>query len=389
MNNLITLVVPIKNSFECVSSIIEQVIKINSKKIELVINDNSEDNSAFLKILEKFKHDSISYYHQKQPMSMTENFELGIKNAKGKYVCILGADDNVSTRIIDVAEYLNDHNIESAVFRKAAYNWPGMKFRIHQNTPDLTIFKSKGNVEYIDVKNELIKLLKQGMTSLGKLPEPYHGIIKKDLFDEVFLKSGCYIPGASPDMAMAVSLAFVTKSHVYIDAPITISGHSYNSAGGKGARGQHKGDLKNKSFLPEDIEKNWPSFIPKVWTSPTVYADSLVSSLRKMDEAEFLNFFNKEANYANLIVFFPEYLSHIKPLINNTKSKAKIIYYSFLLFLKRGKKLIENWLSSNLNLSANSIYNNVNDSYEASKVVDKYLESNFSSKIYLFTNQEK
>ena len=294
MRKLLTIIVPIKDSYKYTYSIIEQVTSMNSELIDMVISDNSDDNSEMIQYIDNLGSSCINYFHHDKPISMTENFEVGIKEANGEYVCILGADDNFSTKILEVVQYLKDNDIESAIFNKAAYNWPGMQFRVHHKTPNLTIKKFTGELKHIDVSNEFNALLARGMTSLGKLPAPYHGVIRKERFEEVLLKSGRYIPGASPDMAMAVSLSLVTSKHVFIDAPITISGHSYNSAGGKGARGQHKGNLKNKSFLPADIEERWPSFIPKVWTSPTVYADSLVSSLKKMKEEDKLKSFQEK-----------------------------------------------------------------------------------------------
>lgn len=370
---LLSIVVPAKNNYHCVESIYKKVSDMDPDIVELVISDNSPSNEEMKSLIEKYSTANIVYVHEPSPITMTENFERGIDAATGKYLCMLGADDMLTSQIIQVAEYMERNDIDSAVFKKAFYNWPQMEFRFH-DFPSLTIRKSTGKIRVIDTDKELGKMQNRGMVSVGKLPGPYHGIVRRDLFEKVIRIAGRFIPGASPDMAMAVSLSQVCSKHVYIDAPITVSGHSYNSAGGKGARGAHKGDLKGKSFLPKNIEENWPGFIPKVWTAPTLYADSLVSSLSAMNMQDRLEEFNKEANYANLAVFFPEYKPLIKPHLRGVKSRVKYTGYVMYYFTARVLKFISNWLSVKLGITFNYQYRNIDDSYEASIKIEEFIE---------------
>lgn len=380
---LLSIVVPIKNNYSCLRAILKQIERMNPDDVELVISDNTKMNQEILDILGDNPAENIVYIHNKSEISMTENFERGIEASGGKYVCMIGADDAVSSRIIDVARYLDENNIDSAACRKALYNWPEVKFRAHSKSPSLTIRKSTGKSKVIDINMELVSLLKKGMISVGKLPEPYHGLVRKELFSRILAKTGRYIPGASPDMAMAVALSQVTNTHIFIEAPITISGHCYNSAGGKGARGEHKGELKDKPFLPADIEMNWPEFIPKVWTPPTLYADSMASALSAMQREDLLQSFNREANYANLAVFFPEYYPKIKPYIKNPISRLKVIYHIIKFVFFRSIKYIENYLGSNFSITQNHLYRQIQNSFEASQIVDNFLDQYHSEKPYL------
>lgn len=376
MSKKISIIVPIKGSYEYLKSIIYQANKIKSKEFELIIQDNTEKNEEIENFLKSNINNNIKYFHYPKPLSMTENFEEGIKNSNGEYVCILGADDNFSSRILDVVEYLSSRKIESAIFNKAVYYWPGMKFKAHHKRPNLTIKRSRGSITKIYAQSELESLLKKGIVTIGYLPSPYQGIIKKELLDEIRSISGRYITGACPDMAMAVSLSTIVTNHVYIDMPIIISGQSYNSAGGKGARGEHKGDLKNKSFLPDDIEKTWPPFIPKIWTGPTIYADSMYSSLISVGREEKLKVFNKEANYAYIISFFPEYKNLVLTFIEkNIGIKFKIIKYLSSIFVRRARMYIKNFIMTKSKITMDIVYNDISTSDMACDLVDKYLEN--------------
>jgi len=355
MSYLLSIVVPIKNNYSCLKSIIDKVINMNRDETELVIQDNTKNNS-----------------------------EIGISNSTGRYLCILGADDNVSSKLLSVAKYLDQNNYESVVFHKAAYNWPGMKFRAHKKLPALTIPNCGGEIIDINIQQELNDLLKSGMTSLGRLPEPYHGIVKREVLEKVFKLTRSFVPGACPDMAMAVALSQVVKKHILIDSPITISGHSYNSAGGKGARGDHKGQLKAMNFLPSSIEQTWPTQIPKIWTDVTIYADSAHSALIAMNEFDKFEKFNYAANYANLISFFPEYWNLVKPFIKkNVKLQIEVALHSGKIFTKRLYVYIKNWITANFGISRNKIFYDVKTSFDASELVDNYINTYFSEKEYL------
>lgn len=384
MSYLLSIVVPIKNNYSCLKSIIDKVITMNGDETELVIQDNTENNSEIKEYLAHIKASFIKYYHYPKGIAMSENFNLGILNSTGRYLCILGADDNVSSKLLNVAKYLDQNNYEAAVFHKASYYWLDMKFRAHKKRPNLVIPKCAGEIFKLNAEEELKRLLKQGMTSLGKLPEPYQGIVKRDTLQKVYKLTGNFVPGACPDMAMAVALSQVIKSYIFIDVPITISGQSYNSAGGKGARGEHKGQLKDMNFLPSSIEKTWPSQIPKIWTGATIYADSAHSALIAVGEFDKFEKFNYAANYANLISFFPEYWNLVKPFIKkNVKLQIKTSIYIVRIFFKRLYMYIKNWITANFHVSRDNLFYDVKTSLEASELVDNYIDTYFSEKEYL------
>jgi hypothetical protein len=374
MTKSMSVIVPIKGNYEYIKSIILQSNKIKSDSFELVIQDNTEDNTEILKFLSDYPNPNHAYFHNPKPMNMVENFEEAIGNAKGEYVSIIGSDDNFSSKIVELSHYLSRNGIESAVCNKAIYYWPGMKFKAHHDRPNFSFKKGKGLIKQVNAQEELNRILKKGMVIIGDLPSPYHGIIKREMLEKVKEISGKYIPAACPDMAMAVSLAMIVNKHIYIDLPFIISGQSYQSAGGKGARGEHKGDLKNKSFLPENIEVHWPSYIPKIWTGPTVYADATHNTLININHEEKLNLFNKEANYAQIIAFFPEYKQLVMTFVGeNLISKLKVYTYLVQLFIRRSTIFIRNAFVSKTKLTTRNIYNNINTSVLACDIVDEYV----------------
>lgn len=385
MDVLLTIAVPVKETYSCLESIIKKIVDMNITDLELVIQDNTKNNNMILEILSKYDCSNINYFNTKEPIPMTENFNRAIANSKGMYICMLGADDNVTSYIYSVAKFLKNNNFDSAIFHKATYYWPGMIFKAHQKRPNLVVPKFSGEYSMIDIKREFDELLKKGATSLGKLPQPYHGIVKKESLDKVFSITGTYVPGACPDMAMAVALAHTVSNHIYIDAPIAFSGQSYSSNGGKGARGEHKGKLNEISFLPADIDKNWPEKLPKIWTGPTIYADSAYNALLKIGEKNKTEKLSYSANYAHLISFYPEYFKMTLPyILKNWYKFGVVVYWILRIFIVRCFIFLKNTIQIKFNYFQKNIYYNILDSYDASKIIDETLYDDSSKLKYLF-----
>jgi len=381
MSYLLSIIIPTKNRYIYLKSILKTFAEIDTGDIELVIQDNSDDNKEILDFLSSNYSENINYCYYQKHMSVSDNFNLGILNSTGMYVCMIGDDDNFSIKIIEVAKYMKENEIESTIFNKASYNWTDIKFRIHK-IPNLTIPKCTGMIKKINPEIELIRCLNKGTTTLLKLPEIYHGIVKRTTLNKIYDKCNTFFPGASPDMACAISLSLIVKSHVYIDAPYTISGHGYDSAGGKGARHAHKGRLNDVAWLPDDIEETWESKIPMVWTGATIYAETAHKALVAMGREDLIKKFNYPYQCAFFLVFDPQYRNYLKPLLKGKVcKKAKVFLNMIKVLAKRINVFIRNYFTANLKLTRNQIYEDILTSHEASKIVDEFIETQVSKKI--------
>lgn len=108
----ISVIVPIYNSEKfikrCIKTLMDQTFSF--KKIDLIlINDGSSDNSGC--ICQKYaqEYSNIQYFsHKNSGVSATRN--VGIKNAKGKYILFLDSDDTITkTTINDVFDFFEKH----------------------------------------------------------------------------------------------------------------------------------------------------------------------------------------------------------------------------------------------------------------------------------------
>lgn len=375
MEKLLSIIVPTKDRYYYLKSLIKIFLSYNQKNTELVIQDNSYDNATIISYLNEVDCGNLHYYYEANPLSVVENMDRALSHASGKYVCVLGDDDFYSRYLEKFTEYVSKRGIESVIFSDGSvYFWPKINFVAHP-FPNLILQKPHNRMVQISSEKERNKCIKKGAVNLGFLPRVYHGIVTMDLMRKIYEQTGTYFPGASPDMASSVALSFYVRRHYYCELPLIISGKSPKSVGGK--RGRHPADeIGNVNHLPKDIEMNWPSRIPKLWSAGTIWAQSLFEAMGRLGKEDQLKKFNYAACYANVTVFEPAYRKKVFPLLaGNCFLTMQFLLECFWMLLFRINVFVKNFALCRLHLTNRYIKNEVNSSYDAAKVVDEYIKN--------------
>lgn len=372
MSELLSIVIPTKNRYQYLKGLISNFKSFDNEYIELVLQDNSDDNTEVLEHLKDYSDLNIKYYYEKGSLSMSENSDLAIRNARGKYICFIGDDDGVSTRIIDIARYMDKEGIESCICENASFLWPDVTYKYHKFA-GLRFAGGKGKITEIDIKEELINCLKCGTYSMGNLPKVYHGIVQKEVLDKIYANLGTYFPGPSPDIANAIALCFELKNHIHVDFPYIISGVSKKSSAGMGARHKHKGNIKDISFLGQNTEKEWEKAIPKIWTGETIYAESAIKAIKAYGKTDCLNNFNWNCLYGTFLCFHPDSYGLVKPYINSAPKFVGVVPYFLSAGLLRLKVYISNFLETRFGISKILRYDNVLSITEATQIIDSFI----------------
>lgn len=315
MEYLLSIIIPTKNRSNYLKGCLDSLIKLGDKDIEIVVQDNSDDNSQIVDYIKNIDHKNLKYYHCKDQLTQTENSELAVSNATGKYICYIGDDDSISNMLIEAVKLMNRYEIEALNCNMATFYWPDIVFN-GTKLPFLSFDKTKLKIEKINSKEILYRYLRNGFQSIRFLPRTYHAVIARSILDKVKLKSGKIFPGPSPDMANAVACSLVVHNHIYINAPLIISGASYSSACGMGMRGAHKGSLKGVAQIANDVEEKWNKNIPKLWLGNTIWPESAVKALEAMGAGDFIEKMNWYAVYARMLLKYGEYRSYTMQFIH-------------------------------------------------------------------------
>lgn len=325
---ILSVIIPTKNRYLCLIAVIDVLKEYKSDEIEFILQDNSSDNTEFLKYFTTVSDNRFKYFYTKENLPIVDNSDKAILNSVAPYVCFIGDDDLIVDNIVEIVKIMRVKDIECLIEEAVTFYWPDINFKYSNKSQKPGSFiitkRISDTLTRIDVKQQLKEVIDSCGTTIGKLPRIYHGIVKRSLIDKVYSHCGTYFPGPSPDMASSVAISHFTDSCYHIHLPFTISGKSAISTSGMGVAHTHFGKLENLDFLPKNIIEIWDNNIPQFWSCSTIWSQSLYSALKACNSSQKLPY---RKLYSNLLVFEPTYIDI---------TKAKIIEQSAGRYIKKG-----------------------------------------------------
>lgn len=371
---LFSIIIPTKNRYHYLEYLINYFHSLNSEVIELVIQDNSNQQSTeFINKIKLMNDGRIVYLYNANPVSVIENCDAAVKNSNGEFLSMIGDDDGFLPEIIDWVQKMKNNQIDAIIPRKAHYYWPDIINNYHSFSGIVSFHKPDKDLTSVDCKLQLNRTLQEGGFRLNNLPRIYHGIVSRKKMDEIYTNTGSYFPGPSPDMSNAIALALYCNNVKFLNRPIIISGNSFKSTAGQGMRSAHVGKIEDIAHLPSNTALEWEKFIPKIWTGETIYAESIIKSLRKNKQSQRIIEFNKNAFYGVFLAKHPDLLGYTKNLIKGSKWINTIFYYLQMQSL-RIKTFIKNIFMTRFNKKNEYSQNDISNIVECITYIAKTLK---------------
>ncbi len=282
---LLSIIIPTKNrQYYCLRSV-EQILKCCEDAVEIVIQDNSDDNSLESSINELRKN-NIVYNHKNGTISFVDNFDMAIRAASGKYLMIIGDDDGITSLAIKAAEWADKWEISSIKPSLSfIYFWPGSKVFMDDDNGILNIYAYDGNIQEYAPEKGVKDLLKKSCQNYldCDLVKLYHGIVRKDQLDKIKKTTGRVVGGLSPDIYLSVALSATSVGKaVRLNAPLTISGICTGSGSSQSVTGEHTGKLENAPHFKGHDYYEWDNRIPRFYSVETIWGDSALAAIKDL-----------------------------------------------------------------------------------------------------------
>jgi glycosyltransferase involved in cell wall biosynthesis len=349
---LLSIVIPTKNRYNYLENLLSSLLENPHKNFEIIVSDNSDNNSEFLAFIDNYQHDNrLNYFYYSGWLSVVDNCNLGVERASGEFVCMLGDDDGILIdNCLSLCLFLLNNSLDAALVNVIPYSWPDITHAIwgsalsgkfENKTYTYKAFKLTTEKELKKVCNE------GGAFGLGKLPKIYQGLISRRKLCELKKETNTYFPGPSPDMGNAVGISKYINQYVYVDIPCIISGQSYKSTGGQGSRKKHHGDIDEQKFLPKNTKQEWTKEIPLFWAGPTIYSESASKALIKTKNYNFsLNYLYLyaccliyEKNYTSTVI---EKMYERKTFFQKVGISVRVFGFVSFIIVKRSINYIKN-----------------------------------------------
>lgn len=356
MPYLLSVVVPTKNRYFYLKHLISLIDSFNSEDIELVIQDNSNDNSEILDFIKQSKREHIKYFYNNEKLTMSGNSDLAVLHSTGEYVCFIGDDDGVCRNIVECVKWMKKNDIDVVKPGDAFYYWGDYHKRRFK--PDISCV-SYGKLplptfRYSDPIVELRKLMAKGFENRGSIPVLYTGIVRRHVLQQIYDIGGTFFPGGSPDMSNGVCLCFYAKKYAILDVPVVITGTSQNTGGGITKKGNDFMSLDEVNFISQNVRDNWERSIPRMWCGKFAWTDSGIKALRYIDRTDFISNMNYDYMFALVVVYYHKLLLTYK----FTPNKLKFICYVFKIYVEKATGFVKRaYFGSNKSIFKRGIRN--------------------------------
>lgn len=308
---LLSIIIPTKNREKYTLLAVEQILQINDRSIQIVIQDNS-DTRILSDMLSVFKGDErLKYNYTSGIISFVDNFSLAVDLADGEYLCIIGDDDGVVPQIIDVVKWAKNNCIDAIKPElNAVYFWPNSEaLRNKVDNGYMSIAKITSKAKFCDTHNEVMKLLDQGAQNYLSfdMVKLYHGIVKKECLENIKKLTGKYFGGLSPDIYISVALSLTVDRVIAVDVPLTISGICNKSGSADSATGRHTGKIEDAPHFRGHDKYEWSELVPKFYSVETIWADSALAAIKDLGKLELVKRFNIGALAASCLIKYPQF----------------------------------------------------------------------------------
>ena len=307
---IVSVVIPTRNRAEYAFGAVKQVLSSGDADLQLVVQDNSDDDSLSRMCAPYLADPRLTYNHCPEKLSFVDNFSEGVALAEGEYVCLLGDDDGINPELLEVARWASRSDVRAVKpGLQVLYLWPGASLPGEADDGQLIVHTISQDVHQQNTDAELVKLVRRGGQDyldldLAKL---YHGLVRRDALEQVKSVTGRYFGGLSPDIYAAVALSTVIDKVVCLDYPLTISGICRKSGSADSATGRHTGKLSDAPHFVGHESYEWSSDVPQFYSVETIWADSSLAAIREMNRPELLAAFKPEALAAYCLHRHPEF----------------------------------------------------------------------------------
>lgn len=304
---LLSVVIPTRNRQEYAIRAVKQILNVTDKRTQIVIQDNSDDQSLCAMIKE-LDAERIMYNYSAEQLSFVDNFERATQLATGEYVTLLGDDDGVLPSITKVAEYALNNGYDCITTKVlVTYYWPNSgakKSGCSEKNGYIRLNKYSNYCTTVDVQKRLVQVLRNGCQfyHASGIPKIYHGLVRNSVLKEIRQAYGQLYGGLSPDIYSAFAISIMNVKTLYLDFPFTIDGNCKKSGAGAQAQGKHTGSLKNAPHLRGNPDYKWDILVPRVFSIQTIWADSGLAAIRNLDKPELLKEYSLETLSAYTIL---------------------------------------------------------------------------------------
>lgn len=224
---LVSLIIPTRERVGTLRYTIASALDQLSRDFEVIVSDNASADETRDVVL-RFADDRVRYLNTGRRLSMCDNYEFALEQAKGVYVIIIGDDDAVMPGGVDRLVSILHAEPEPVIhmWPLNAYDWP------HGEATGRAVYlaPSRRRSE-LTLKAKARFVISVGGWKYYELPSPYHCAVPRRLLSSLREQTGRVFHSTQPDVFTAMALPAFADRAINVGEPITLHGRSSQSNG--------------------------------------------------------------------------------------------------------------------------------------------------------------
>ncbi len=346
---LLSVVVPTKDRYKYLKHLIKLIQSYNSDEWEIVVQDNTDDNTEIVEFLNELNYSGCKYYHERGQLPMTTNADKAILHSEGEFVCFLGDDDGVCPNAIEYCRLMKENGFEALRSNLADYLWPDATSRYENIGGRLVYSKVTKAQTTLRSEDVLMDVVRRGFVDRGNLPSVYHGIVARKALDRIYAKCQTFFPGQSPDISNGIATSLVMDQFLMVDDIITISGASKFHGGVTKGMTKQFPEIKDMVWFRPGAEEIWDKHLPKIAVGSIIWAESSIETLNNMGREDITSKIDFTPIYKYFVVYFYPLRKMAYPL---SRHPFWLSVYANLGFVRRAWNALCRIIGNKVNLNS-------------------------------------
>jgi glycosyltransferase involved in cell wall biosynthesis len=241
-----SLVIPTLNRPDTLRHSLATLVRQSYDDYEIVVQNNGGD-PATQAVIQEFDNPRIRHYSSPSILSMPDNWEAALVNARGDFITFIGDDDGLFIDACGLASQVVDQSgVEVVSWIPYSYLWPRCPLTEQKNYI-YAVVDYDFHATILSAEKELEKFY--GFTiDFRQLPTIYCAFVSRRVIDQAIKSIGRYFVGIQPDVTSGIVNAAQVSHFARLSRPLSIAGLSHHSTGTRFARNEMTEDLLQRDF---------------------------------------------------------------------------------------------------------------------------------------------
>lgn len=224
-----SLVIPTLRRADTLRHALTTLICQDYDDFEIVVQNNGRDRQVE-EVVKEFGDPKIRHFSTDSVLTITENWETALANARGEFVTVVGDDDGLFPDACKLAARVIDQTpLEIVSWSPFCYYWP------RYLNPDLAkrLVARVNDDFYVETTcaDHQIRQFYRFAIDYSRLPMIYNSFVRRSVLDRAIQANGRYLFGLSPDVMSGIVNACHVERYGRLSQPLSMTGLSHHSTG--------------------------------------------------------------------------------------------------------------------------------------------------------------